>query len=169
MPPCCSCVMRHVPPYCCRYMNDQRYLVALGVLLGVDLKVAPGECPISFSSSTLLSLTHSQKTRMIHLCRSPQQPRSRQLHHLNPWRKKLVRVRERRRYARTQHARVTLTLAQALGEKDKGNAAYKKKDFTAALEHYDRAIELDPDNITFLTNKAGESIHTSLSDKGGSY
>ena len=50
------------------------------------------------------------------------------------------------------------TPAQALAEKDKGNAAYKAKDFTAALEHYDKAIELDPDNITFLTNKAGELV-----------
>ena len=46
-------------------------------------------------------------------------------------------------------------LLQALEEKEKGNAAYKKKDFTTALECYDRAIEIDPTNITFLTNKAG--------------
>ena len=44
---------------------------------------------------------------------------------------------------------------QALAEKDKGNAAYKKKDFETALAHYDKAIALDPENITFLTNKAG--------------
>lgn len=52
---------------------------------------------------------------------------------------------------------------QALEEKEKGNAAYKKKDFTAALEHYDKAIELDPTNVTFLTNKAGKlCVNTSL-------
>lgn len=45
---------------------------------------------------------------------------------------------------------------KALGEKEKGNAAYKKKDFVTALAHYDRAIELDPTNFTFLTNKAGQ-------------
>jgi len=44
---------------------------------------------------------------------------------------------------------------QALKEKELGNAAYKKKEFEEALKHYDRAIELDPDNITFMTNKAG--------------
>jgi stress-induced-phosphoprotein 1 len=43
---------------------------------------------------------------------------------------------------------------KALEEKEKGNASYKKKDFTAAHEHYDRAIQLDPENITILTNKA---------------
>lgn len=47
---------------------------------------------------------------------------------------------------------------QALEEKEKGNTAYKKRDFTAALEHYDKAIELDPTNVTFLTNKSGRSI-----------
>lgn len=44
---------------------------------------------------------------------------------------------------------------QALDEKEKGNAAYKKREFEAALQHYDKALELDPTNITFLTNKAG--------------
>lgn len=43
---------------------------------------------------------------------------------------------------------------KALEEKELGNAAYKKKDFETALQHYERAIELDPTNITYLTNKA---------------
>jgi stress-induced-phosphoprotein 1 len=43
---------------------------------------------------------------------------------------------------------------QALAEKEKGNAAYKAKDFPAAHQHYDKAFELDPTNIAFLTNKA---------------
>ncbi|KAI8380059.1 hypothetical protein BD560DRAFT_347647 [Blakeslea trispora] len=42
----------------------------------------------------------------------------------------------------------------ALAEKDLGNAAYKKREFEAALTHYDKAYELDNTNITFLTNKA---------------
>ncbi|XP_076442468.1 stress-induced-phosphoprotein 1-like [Babylonia areolata] len=41
----------------------------------------------------------------------------------------------------------------ALAEKEKGNAAYKSKDFEKALEHYGKAMELDPTNITFLTNR----------------
>uniref|UniRef100_A0A8R1E040 TPR_REGION domain-containing protein n=1 Tax=Caenorhabditis japonica TaxID=281687 RepID=A0A8R1E040_CAEJA len=42
----------------------------------------------------------------------------------------------------------------AIAEKDLGNAAYKQKNFEAAHEHYDKAIELDPVNITFYNNKA---------------
>lgn len=43
---------------------------------------------------------------------------------------------------------------QALAEKQKGNEAYKKKDFAEAHVHYDKAIELDPTNIVYLNNKA---------------
>ncbi|CAF1148590.1 unnamed protein product [Adineta steineri] len=42
----------------------------------------------------------------------------------------------------------------AEAEKEKGNEAYKKKDFEAALQHYDKASELDPKNMTYYTNKA---------------
>uniref|UniRef100_A0A915ELG7 Stress-induced-phosphoprotein 1 n=1 Tax=Ditylenchus dipsaci TaxID=166011 RepID=A0A915ELG7_9BILA len=43
---------------------------------------------------------------------------------------------------------------QAIVEKNLGNEAYKKKDFAAAHQHYDKAIELDPASIVFLSNKA---------------
>lgn len=42
----------------------------------------------------------------------------------------------------------------AMKEKELGNAAYKKKEFEAALSHYNKAIELDPTDMTFLINKA---------------
>nr|CAX71176.1 putative Stress-induced-phosphoprotein 1 [Schistosoma japonicum] len=43
---------------------------------------------------------------------------------------------------------------EAEAEKEKGNAAHKKKDFETAIAHYDKAIELDPTCITYYTNKA---------------
>lgn len=39
-------------------------------------------------------------------------------------------------------------------EKEKGNEAYKKKDFETALTHYNKATELDPVNMTYYTNRA---------------
>lgn len=43
---------------------------------------------------------------------------------------------------------------QAQQEKEAGNAAYKKKDFETAIQHYTAAIELDDTDISFLTNRA---------------
>ncbi|XP_069676351.1 stress-induced-phosphoprotein 1 [Periplaneta americana] len=43
---------------------------------------------------------------------------------------------------------------QALKEKDLGNQAYKKKNFEEALKHYNKAIELDSSDITYLNNIA---------------
>jgi len=42
----------------------------------------------------------------------------------------------------------------ALKEKEQGNAAYKSKNFTKAIGHYEAAIALDPVEITFRSNLA---------------
>lgn len=39
-------------------------------------------------------------------------------------------------------------------EKEQGNAFYKKKEFDKAIEHYKKAIEHDPTDITFYNNLA---------------
>jgi stress-induced-phosphoprotein 1 len=39
-------------------------------------------------------------------------------------------------------------------EKEAGNEAYKKKEFEAAISHYNKAIELFDGDISFLTNRA---------------
>jgi stress-induced-phosphoprotein 1 len=44
--------------------------------------------------------------------------------------------------------------AKALKEKELGNAAYKAKDFSKAIQHYDAAIQLDDSDISFLTNRS---------------
>lgn len=43
---------------------------------------------------------------------------------------------------------------KALEEKNLGNVAYKKKNFEEALQHYDKAVKLDPKEIIFLLNIA---------------
>ncbi|KAF0493901.1 Stress-induced-phosphoprotein 1 [Gigaspora margarita] len=43
---------------------------------------------------------------------------------------------------------------EAIKEKELGNEAYKKREFEKALQHYDKAWELDSTNASILTNKA---------------
>mgnify|MGYP002785927384 CR=1 len=40
-------------------------------------------------------------------------------------------------------------------EKEQGNKEYKKRNFPKALHYYNKAIQLNPKNIIYLTNKAG--------------
>ncbi|GMS79456.1 hypothetical protein PENTCL1PPCAC_1631, partial [Pristionchus entomophagus] len=53
----------------------------------------------------------------------------------------------------------------AVAEKNLGNEAYKKKDFVTAHAHYDKAIELDPANATFHSNKAAAYFEESKLDE----
>jgi stress-induced-phosphoprotein 1 len=46
------------------------------------------------------------------------------------------------------------TLKKALAKKEEGNALYKTKKFEEALAAYDAAIEIDPTNMAFYSNKA---------------
>lgn len=43
---------------------------------------------------------------------------------------------------------------EAIQEKELGTAAYKNRDFEAALKHYERAFSLDPTNAALLANKS---------------
>lgn len=51
---------------------------------------------------------------------------------------------------------IELTEEQKKAEEEKnlGNEAYKKKDFETAIKHYNAAMEFDPKNIVYLTNRA---------------
>ncbi|KAK3154758.1 hypothetical protein QOZ80_2BG0194740 [Eleusine coracana subsp. coracana] len=55
--------------------------------------------------------------------------------------------------------------AAAQKEKEAGNAAYKKKDFETAIQHYTKAMELDDEDISYLTNRAAVYIEMGKYDE----
>ena len=57
---------------------------------------------------------------------------------------------------------ILLNFLKAEREKVLGNEAYKKKDFDTALKHYNAAIDADPLNMSYLTNKAGKPNTTTI-------
>ena len=50
--------------------------------------------------------------------------------------------------------------AEAVKEKEAGNDAYRAKNFEVAIGHYNKAMELDDTDISFLTNRY--ECHTCL-------
>jgi len=49
--------------------------------------------------------------------------------------------------------------------KEKGNKAYKAKKFEDAIQNYDKAIECDPEDTLFVTNKAAVYLEKGETDK----
>jgi len=56
-------------------------------------------------------------------------------------------------------------LSPAEEEKVKGNEEYKKRNFDQAILHYDKAIELDPNEVIYYNNKAACYIETKQPEK----
>lgn len=48
----------------------------------------------------------------------------------------------------------------ALRAKDAGNVEYKNRNFDGAIARYTEAVELDPDNVSFLTNRAAARLES---------
>lgn len=67
--------------------------------------------------------------------------------------------------ADTKNSHLSAEQKEAEKEKELGNEAYKKKDFDSALTHYQKASELDPTNITYLTNTAAVYYEQNLIEK----
>lgn len=108
-----------------RHLGDQRVLDALAVAMGIDLDVL----------KTAQSPSPSEKAQKD---------------------EKLGGTGAKEASASGEAGKAVLTEEQQLflEEKEKGNAAYKEKDFEAALVHYRRAAELDSSNMSVLTNEA---------------
>lgn len=113
-------------------LGDPRVLTTLSVLLGVDIESAgeAGDEPMDTEQAPVSK---------------PMDPREA---------KKKREEEQKRREEEARYNALPEDQKKALAEKEKGNAAYKKKSFESALEHYNSAAQLDPTNITYLTNIA---------------
>ncbi|ONK55966.1 uncharacterized protein A4U43_C10F2770 [Asparagus officinalis] len=113
------------------YLSDQRMMSVLGVLLNVKMSGAGGdeEMERDFPAPSKKEAEPEKK-------KAPE-----------PEPEPMEEVNEEERAVKERKA-------EAQKEKEAGNAAYKKKDFDKAIEHYSKALELDDEDISFLTNRA---------------
>ncbi|KAK1419066.1 hypothetical protein QVD17_28223 [Tagetes erecta] len=119
------------------YLQDQRVMQAISVLLNVKMQAhAPGD-DVEMPDSPPKERTRSADETVKEKKREPEpEPEP-----------EPIEVSEEEREVKEKKA-------QAQKEKEAGNAAYKKKDFETAIARYTKAIELDDEDISFLTNRA---------------
>ncbi|KAJ6701553.1 TPR REPEAT CONTAINING PROTEIN [Salix koriyanagi] len=117
------------------YLKDQRVMQALGVLLNVKLREpnAGDDMEIPEETSTSQPSAPERKVEKVVEEEMVVEPEPMEV---------------------TEEKEAKERKAQAVKEKELGNAAYKKKEFEKAIEHYTRAMELDDEDISFLTNRA---------------
>lgn len=118
------------------YLKDQRVMQAFGVLLNV--KIGRGgddvDMPDMPSSSERKRAAEPEVAKQAEVEPEPEP--------------------EPMEEVADEEKEVKQRKAEAQKEKEAGNAAYKKKDFDTAILHYSKALELDDEDVSFLTNRA---------------
>ncbi|KAI9084857.1 hypothetical protein K1719_033263 [Acacia pycnantha] len=119
------------------YMQDQRIMQALGVLLNLKIRTPNEDTDMPESSP---SPPPAERKRAAEAERAKEEKRPQNETEPIGLTGEEKEVKDRK--------------AQAQREKEAGNAAYKKKDFDTAIQHYSKAMELDDEDISYLTNRA---------------
>jgi stress-induced-phosphoprotein 1 len=112
------------------YLQDQRMMNVLGVLLNVKMRTAGDDMEREMGSFE----AEPESTKRAAVPEPEPEPEP-------------MEVPEEAKTAKERKA-------DAQKEKEKGNAAYKKKDFETAISHYTKAMELDDEDISYITNRA---------------
>uniref|UniRef100_A0A2P2KC06 Uncharacterized protein MANES_02G035100 n=1 Tax=Rhizophora mucronata TaxID=61149 RepID=A0A2P2KC06_RHIMU len=121
------------------YLKDQRVMQALGVLLNLKFR-APNAADDMEVPEAESSPPSSQPQRKAELETREPEP---------------MDVSEEEKEAKQRKA-------EAAKEKELGNTAYKKKEFETAIAHYTKAMELDDEDISYLTNRA--AVHLEMAN-----
>lgn len=117
------------------YLQDPRMMNVLGVLLNVKMRAGGDDMEREMGSSEAEPESTKRAAEPEKKVPEPEpEPEP-------------MEVPEEEKTAKEQKA-------EAQKEKEKGNAAYKKKDFETAIAHYTKAMELDDEDISYITNRA---------------
>ncbi|KAI5064201.1 hypothetical protein GOP47_0020871 [Adiantum capillus-veneris] len=125
------------------YLKDPRMMQVLGVLLGIGLQTGPRDEDNGFPDDRATSEATAQSAPPP-ASSSAQQRAAETKEESEPEPMEVLDDAKEKKQRK----------AEAVKEKEAGNAAYKKKDFDAAIEHYTKAIELDDEDISYITNRA---------------
>lgn len=129
-----------------RYINDPRMMQVIGVLLGVNIQNASDSgAEFQDDGKDEEVSTPSKSEKPAERPRSVRTPEPVPEPAPKPMEVDTEDEEEKERKARK---------AEALKEKEAGNVEYKKKNFEAAVQHYTKALELNGEDISFLTNRA---------------
>eukprot|EP01118_Nematostelium_gracile_P007605 TRINITY_DN2488_c0_g1_i4.p1 TRINITY_DN2488_c0_g1~~TRINITY_DN2488_c0_g1_i4.p1 ORF type:complete len:611 (-),score=213.86 TRINITY_DN2488_c0_g1_i4:24-1787(-) len=133
--------IRNNPAFLEMYMQDQRLQKTLGVLMGINVQTADETRGKDFGQDV-----------------PQQQPPKRE----EP---KEEKKEEKKEEPQKMEIELTETQKKAEAAKNKGNDAYKKKDFENAIKFYNEAMEIDPDNITYLLNRSAVFLEQAKYDE----
>ncbi|KAJ7514759.1 hypothetical protein O6H91_23G058200 [Diphasiastrum complanatum] len=117
------------------YIKDSRMMQVLGVLMGVNLQTPSDEEMKGMYDDEHEAAKPTSKQETKHEPKPETMPEPMDI------------ISEEEKEKRERKA-------EAVKEKEAGNAAYKKKDFENAIAHYTKAIELDDEDISYITNRA---------------
>lgn len=120
-----------------RYISDPRMMQVIGILLGVNIQTPDSFGEDDQDATTMHVDAPTERSRSVPVPSPPKEEPVPEPMEINEEEKeKKIRKEE------------------AIKEKEAGNAEYKKKNFQAAVQHYTKALELDGEDISYITNRA---------------
>eukprot|EP00891_Asterochloris_glomerata_P001858 jgi/Astpho2/1858/Aster-00383 len=131
------------PDHMGNYLGDPRFQMALEVGMGLSMRTADDDLGMNGHGPASGDEAHSQpSSQAATQAASASKPVPKDEPEVVPMDEDVDPETKARQEAE----------AEAQREKEAGNAAYKQRQFEEALRHYDRALELNDKDISFLTN-----------------